>query len=52
VGAFPWWSWLLPLLFAAPWIAGIVWFGSRLRGGGREEFPSAAEMSRRRLWTS
>ncbi|MEA2208354.1 MAG: hypothetical protein QOF54_831, partial [Solirubrobacteraceae bacterium] len=21
----PWWVWLLPLLFAAPWITAIVW---------------------------
>jgi hypothetical protein len=42
-------SWL-PLLFSAPWLAGIVWFARR--GGLSDgEPPSLAEAARTRLWT-
>jgi hypothetical protein len=46
---FPWWVWLLPVLFSAPWIAAIVWFWPRdgFRGA---EVPSMAELARERLW--
>jgi hypothetical protein len=49
--SFPLWSWLLPLLFGAPWIVAIVWFW---RQRPRDDFvpPSMAEEARRRLWTS
>jgi hypothetical protein len=39
----------LPLLGTLPWLAAIVWFGSRDTGALRE-FPSAAEAARERLW--
>jgi hypothetical protein len=44
----PWWIWLLlPILFAVPWIAGIIWFWPR--GNARGELPPAmAEMARQR----
>jgi hypothetical protein len=25
----PWWTWLLPLVFAAPWVVGIAWLVRR-----------------------
>ena len=43
-------SWL-PMVTALPWLAAIAWFGSRDAGAARE-FPSAAETTRARLWTS
>jgi hypothetical protein len=45
------WSWFLPILFSAPWIAGIVWVLLRSPRGGGETPPSMAELARRRLWT-
>ena len=39
----------LPLLGTLPWLAAIVWFGSRDTRALRE-FPSAAEAARERLW--
>jgi hypothetical protein len=39
----------LPLLATLPWLAAILWFGSRDTGALRE-FPSAAEAARDRLW--
>ena len=49
--AFPLWSWLLPFLFGAPWIAAIVWFW-RHTPRDDEVPPSTAERARQRLWTS
>jgi hypothetical protein len=45
----PWWVWLLPILFSAPWIAGIIWFWRRTEGDNGEP-PSMGELARRRLW--
>ncbi|HVD25488.1 MAG TPA: hypothetical protein VNB86_05790 [Gaiellaceae bacterium] len=44
----PWWVWLLPVLFSAPWIAAIVWFWPR-EGFGGGETPSMGELARERL---
>jgi hypothetical protein len=45
----PWWVWLLPLIFAAPWITAIVWFWrTRSRDGALP--PSLADEARKRLW--
>jgi hypothetical protein len=47
--ATPWWYWLLPLPFAAPWIVGIVYFWRhRIRDGAVPL--SMADAARRRLW--
>ena len=43
-------SWL-PMVTVLPWLVAIAWFGSRDAGAARE-FPSAAETTRARLWTS
>jgi len=43
----PWWTLLLALLFSAPWLVAIVYFGRDLRG---TDAPSQAEMVRQRLW--
>jgi hypothetical protein len=45
----PWWTWLLPLFFAAPWIAAIAWVCLRCPQLWREEPPSMADMTRKRL---
>jgi hypothetical protein len=45
----PWWIWLLPILFSAPWIAGIIWFWPRDRSEN-EVSPSTADLAARRLW--
>ncbi len=45
----PWWVWLLPLVFAAPWLAGIAYVC--LRTPRREDGvpPSAAQAALRRF---
>jgi hypothetical protein len=48
----PWWTWLLPLLFAAPWIAAIAWVCLRYPLLWQQEAPSMADMARRRLLDS
>ena len=45
------WTWALPILFTAPWIAGAIWILLRSTGGDGEPPPSMAELARRRLWT-
>ena len=45
----PWWTWLLPLVFAAPWIAASVWICIRYPRLWDEDPPSLAEMTRKRL---
>jgi hypothetical protein len=52
MGADPWWIWLLPVLFAAPWIAAIVWVRLRSGRGSLTEPPSMAEAAARRLWSA
>ena len=47
----PWWVWLLPVVFGAPWIAAIVWLWSKRPRDGAVP-PSLAEMARKRLWTN
>jgi hypothetical protein len=49
--SFPLWSFLLPILFGAPWIVAIVWFW-RQRPRDDEVPLSMAEHARRRLWTN
>jgi len=48
--ALPWWTWVVPFLFAAPWIAAILayWRKARPRDGAVP--PSAADLARQRLW--
>jgi hypothetical protein len=47
----PWWAWLLPLGFGAPWLAAIAWlWNKRPRDGAIP--PSMADAARKRLWTS
>lgn len=41
----------LPLIGAAPWVVGIVWFALRNGPGDPDTFPSAADLARRR-WVS
>jgi hypothetical protein len=48
----PWWTWLLPLFFGAPWIAAIAWVCLRYPQLWREEPPSMADMMRKRLLDS
>jgi hypothetical protein len=48
----PWWTWLLPLFFAAPWIAAIAWVCLRYPQLWREEPPSMADRMRKRLLDS
>ena len=44
----PWWVWLYPFIFGAPWIAGIIWYWHiRPRDGAIP--PSMAETARKRL---
>lgn len=47
----PWWVWLLPLFFSAPWIAAILWVWRRRPIDGEISL-SMAEQTRKRLWTS
>jgi hypothetical protein len=49
--AVPWWVWLLPLLFGAPWIAAIVYYWRRARPLDGALPASAADLARKRLWT-
>jgi hypothetical protein len=44
----PWWVWLLPVLFAAPWITVIIWFWSQEPRDGAVS-PSMADRLRERL---
>jgi hypothetical protein len=41
----------LPLIGAAPWVIGVVWFAFRNGPGDPDTFPSAADLARRR-WVS
>jgi len=45
-----WWVWPLPLLIASPWIAAIACYWRRARPRDGALPPSAAEMTRKRLW--
>jgi hypothetical protein len=47
--ATPFWAWLLPFVFGAPWIVASIWYW-RHRPRDGEIPPSAAEMVRKRLW--
>jgi hypothetical protein len=47
----PWWVWLLPVGFAAPWITAIIVFW-RKRPRDGEIPPSMADAARKRLWMS
>ncbi|MDX6619617.1 MAG: hypothetical protein QOK36_2003 [Gaiellales bacterium] len=47
----PWWVWLLPVGFAAPWITAIIGFW-RTRSRDDELPPSMADEARKRLWES
>lgn len=38
----------LPLIGAAPWVVGIVWFALRNGPGDPDAFPSGADLVRRR----
>jgi hypothetical protein len=44
-----WWTWLLPLAFGAPWIAGIVYYWHRRPRDGSIPLSLADEV-RKRLW--
>jgi len=44
----PWWIWFLPMLFSAPWIAGILWFWPRGARSNDAPLSSMAEMARQR----
>jgi hypothetical protein len=50
VGANPWWAWLLPILFGAPWLAAIAWVWFRSPSKSGEAPPSLAELIQQRLW--
>ena len=49
MGVTPWWAWLLPVAFSAPWLAAIAWTYRRTPRRGEEAFPSLGEQARRRL---
>jgi hypothetical protein len=46
----PWWAWLLPLVFGAPWLVGIAWFWHHRPRDG-DVPPSMADQIKKRLWT-
>jgi hypothetical protein len=52
MGSDSWLSWLIPILFSAPWLVAIVWVWMRSAGERAGEPVSLAETARRRLWAS